>query len=276
MSTVEAICLVGWGAIGQRVAALLKARGANVRIVGIAVRDPREIEGTMPEGAVHVAGPEALAATGATLVVEAASRESVLPYARAAFAAGVGSAFAAGMDFAVSSTSALVDRAVLNELVETARRKGAKLFVPPGALGGIDALSAASRLGLDAVEHVIIKPAKAWRGTPAEERCRLDDLRRAETFFEGSAAEAATAFPQNANVAATTSLAGIGMERTRVRLVADPDATENTHRIHATGAFGTLEIRLQNRPLATNPKSSEMTALNLVRMIENRSNPLVL
>ena len=61
MSTVEAICLVGWGAIGQRVAALLKARGANVRIVGIAVRDPREIEGTMPEGAMHVAGPEALA-----------------------------------------------------------------------------------------------------------------------------------------------------------------------------------------------------------------------
>jgi len=268
MSTVEAICLVGWGAIGQRVAALLKARGAHAKIVGIAVRDPGEIAGTMPEGAVHVGGPEALAATGATLVVEAASRESVLPYALAAFAAG--------MDFAVSSTSALVDAAVLNELVETARRNGAKLIVPPGALGGIDALSAASRLGLDAVEHVIIKPAKAWRGTPAEERCRLDDLQQAETFFEGSAAEAATIFPQNANVAATTSLAGLGMERTRVRLIADPEATGNMHHIHATGAFGTLEIRLQNRPLATNPKSSEMTALNLVRMIENRTSPLVL
>lgn len=268
MSTVEAICLIGWGAIGQRVAALLKARGANARIVGIAVRDPKEIEGTMPDGAVHVAGPEALAATGASLVVEAASRESVMPFARAALTAG--------MDFAVSSTSALVDPAVLDELVETARRNGTKLIVPPGALGGIDALSAAARLGLDRVEHVIIKPAKAWLGTPAEQRCRLADLQQAETFFEGSAAEAATAFPQNANVAATTSLAGLGMQHTRVRLVADPAATENTHNIHATGAFGTLEIRLQNRPLATNPKSSEMTALNLVRMIENRTSPLVL
>lgn len=268
MSTVEAICLVGWGAIGQRVAALLKARGANARIVGIAVRDPREVEGTMPEGAVHVTGPETLAATGATLVIEAASRESVLPFARAALTAG--------MDFAVTSTSALVDVAVLDELVETARRNGRKLIVPPGALGGIDALSAASRLGLDGVEHVITKPARAWLGTPAEERCRLADLTEAETFFEGSAAEAATAFPQNANVAATTSLAGIGVQRTRVRLVADPEATENTHRIHATGAFGKMEICLQNRPLATNPKSSEMTALNLVRMIENRTGALVL
>lgn len=268
MSTVEAICLVGWGAIGQRAAALLKERGASARIVGIAVRDPKEVEGTMPEGAVHLASPEALAATGATLVVEAASRESVLPFARAALAAG--------MDFAVTSTSALVEVAVLDELVELARRNGRKLIIPPGALGGIDALSAASRLGLDRVEHVITKPAKAWFGTPAEQCCRLAELQEAEVFFEGSAAEAATAFPQNANVAATTSLAGIGMERTRVRLVADPKAVENMHIIRAHGAFGTLEIRLQNRPLATNPKSSEMTALNLVRLIENRTAALVI
>ncbi|HEV7307972.1 aspartate dehydrogenase [Ensifer sp.] len=268
MSSVETICLVGWGAIGQRVAALLKARGANARIVGIAVRDPKEIEGTMPEGAVHVAGPEALAATGATLVVEAASRESVAPFARAALTVG--------MDFAVSSTSALVDAAVLDELVELARRNGRKLIIPPGALGGIDALAAASRLGLDSVEHVITKPARAWLGTPAETLCRLAELQQAEAFFEGSAAEAATAFPQNANVAATTSLAGIGMELTRVRLVADPKATENSHSIHAHGPFGTLDIRLQNRPLASNPKSSEMTALNLVRLIENRTSALVI
>ena len=60
------------------------------------------------------------------------------------------------------------------------------------------------------------------------------------------------------------------------QLVADPKAVENTHSIIARGAFGTLEIRLQNRPLATNPKSSEMTALNLVRLIENRTSALVL
>ncbi len=96
------------------------------------------------------------------------------------------------------------------------------------------------------------------------------------TFFHGSARAAADRFPQNANVAVITSLAGIGLDRTVVSLVADPTATLNRHEIFAEGEFGILEMRLQNRPLAGNPKSSGMTALNLVRLIENRASGLVL
>ncbi|OCJ04739.1 aspartate dehydrogenase [Rhizobium sp. AC27/96] len=268
MSESEAICLVGWGAINQRVATLLAERNSSVAIVAVAVRDPERKRADLPAGARLIVEPGDLAATGATLVVEAAGRDSVLPFGRAAFAAG--------MDFAVSSTSGLIDEAALSELVTLAEAKGRKLLVPPGALGGVDALAAASRLNLTDVEHRIIKPPKAWRGTPAETLCDLDALREPLAFFEGSAREAADRFPQNANVAVITSLAGIGLDRTRVTLVADPNARFNAHEIRAEGDFGLLEIRLQNRPLATNPKSSEMTALNIVRLIENRAAGLVL
>ncbi len=268
MSESEAICLVGWGAINQRVATLLAERNSPVAIVAVAVRDPERRRTDLPAGARLIAEPGDLAATGATLVVEAAGRDSVLPFGRAAFAAG--------MDFAVSSTSGLIEEAALSELITLAETKGRKLLVPPGALGGVDALAAASRLNLTDVEHRIIKPPRAWHGTAAETLCDLDALREPLAFFEGSAREAADRFPQNANVAVITSLAGIGLDRTRVTLIADPNARFNAHEIRAEGDFGLLEIRLQNRPLATNPKSSEMTALNIVRMIENRASGLVL
>ncbi|CAH0342426.1 aspartate dehydrogenase [Rhizobium sp. CECT 9324] len=268
MSASEPVCLVGWGAIGQRVAALLTECKAPFCIVAVAVRDPGQKREGLPEGARLISAPLDLTHTGASLAVEVAGRASVLPFGRAALAAG--------MDFAVSSTSAFVDDAVYSELITLAKRQGRQLLVPPGALGGIDALAAASRLGLAYVEHRIVKPARAWLGTPAEQLCDLEGLAAPFAFFEGSAREAADRFPQNANVAVITSLAGIGLERTRITLVADPAAMLNAHEIRAEGDFGTLDIRLQNRPLANNPKSSEMTALNIVRLIENRSAGLML
>ncbi|MFC6491014.1 aspartate dehydrogenase domain-containing protein, partial [Nitratireductor sp. GCM10026969] len=144
-----------------------------------------------------------------------------------------------------------------------------------GALGGVDALSAAALLPLDSVEHTIVKPPEAWRGTQAESLVDLARVEDAVTFFQGSARQAADRFPQNANVAVISALAGIGLDRTRVLLVADPTAQRNSHELRAAGAFGTLHVRLENEPLATNPKSSEMTALNLARHLEARIAPLV-
>jgi aspartate dehydrogenase len=99
---------------------------------------------------------------------------------------------------------------------------------------------------------------------------QLDEITDATTFFTDTARKAADTFPQNANVAVITSLAGIGLDHTIVSLVADPRARLNTHEIIAEGDFGRMHLRFENGPLATNPKSSEMTALNLVRLMENR------
>ena len=103
----------------------------------------------------------------------------------------------------------------------------------------------------------------------------LETLAVASPFFDGSAREAADRFPQNANVAVISALSGIGLDKTRVVLVADPAAGRNAHRVEASGAFGRLDLTLENEPLATNPKSSEMTALSLVRLVENAVAPLV-
>lgn len=268
MSGSETIILVGWGAIGRRLAQLLTQGGTPVRIAAVAVRDAATPRADLPAGVTLIDSPEALADIEAGLVVEAAGRASVGIWGRAAFAAG--------MDYAVSSTSAFVDEALLAELSGLARASGRQLLIPPGALGGIDALAAAGRLPIASVEHRIVKPASAWQGTPAADLVDLEGLQEATVFFSASAREAADAFPQNANVAVITALAGIGLDRTRISLVADPHAALNRHEIRAEGDFGRMDLTFENRPLATNPKSSEMTALNLARLIENRVTPLVL
>lgn len=264
----DRLVLVGWGAIGQRVAGLLAARNAPARIVGVAVSDATGPRDGLPEGAALIDRPEALADLAPTLVVEAAGRASVASWGWAALALGA--------DFAVSSTSALIEGETLADLVALAGAKGAQVLIPPGALGGIDALAAAGRLGLDRVEHRIVKSPAAWRGTPAESLCDLGALTGPVDFFSGSARAAAAAFPQNANVAVISSLAGLGPDRTVITLVADPAARRNRHHLIAEGASGRIEIDLENRPLAANPKSSEMTALSLLRLIENRSAALVI
>ena len=260
------LVLVGFGAIGGTVARMLVERGASVDLVGIALR--RGPRSGLPVGVPVLTDPADLATTGADLVVEAAGREAVAPWG--------GAALAAGMDFAVSSTSAFAGTDLLAELTEAARASGAQLIVPPGALGGIDALSAAARMGLEEVTHRIVKPPQAWAGTEAESLCDLDALTAPATFFEGSAAEAAARFPQNANVALIAALAGLGPAGTRVALVADPAATANRHDLTARGGFGAMHMRVENAALPGNPKSSALTALSLVRLIENRAAPVVI
>lgn len=112
-------------------------------------------------------------------------------------------------------------------------------------------------------------------GTPAEQLIDLARLTERKVFFSGTAREAACQYPQNANATVVTSLAGVGLDRTRVELVADPTWRTNGHRISARGAFGRMEITLENTPLAGNPKSSELTALSLVHTIENQVGRLI-
>lgn len=261
------LVLVGWGAIGARVAGLLAERGAAVELVGVALRDL----GAAREGIGDlrvISEPSELGGLRPDLVVEAAGRAATLPWGRAALQAGA--------DFCPASLSAFVAPEALAELADLARSKGRQVLIPAGAVGGMDALAAAARLDLRSVTHKISKPPLAWSGTGAEALCDLAGLRQAFCFFDGSAAEAAAAFPQNANVAAMTALAGVGFARTKIRLIADPDLAMNRHHILAEGDFGRMEITLDNRPLASNPKSSELTALSLVRLIENRANPVVI
>jgi aspartate dehydrogenase len=256
---------IGWGAIATRVAELLAERDAIVDIVAVAVRDTARQRSDLPAGACLISESKELSGLNLDMAIEAAGRPSVPLWGEAALRHA--------KRFVVSSTSAFCDEALLARLIAVARESGSQLVVPPGALGGMDALAAASALPIEAVTHSIVKPSRAWRGTAAETLLDLDALTEPKTFFTGTARQAADAFPQNANVAVISALAGIGLDRTRVELVADPAASRNSHRLSASGAFGRMELLFENEPLKTNPKSSELTALNLVRLVENQIAP---
>lgn len=172
----------------------------------------------------------------------------------------------------VLSAGALCNDALREGLENSARKSGALLFVPSGGIGGLDALKAACVAGVDEVEIVVSKPPAAWKGIPYVGLKKLDlaQIRTATTLFEGTAREGVPHFPANVNIAAVLSLAGIGFDRTRLKVVADPALTHNTHAINIRGKTGNISIRLENVPAPENPKTawlacySALAALKLV------------
>lgn len=268
MSDNLRVVFIGFGAINSRVVELLKQRGAAVEISAVATKDDPVERARIPAGVPFLAAPSELAALKPDLVVEAAGRAAIDMWAPAALAVAP--------SMILASTSAFCDDALLPRLAAIAEQHRSRIIVPSGAIGGIDALSGAATLGLDSVLHQIVKQRVAWQGTPAEKLLDLASLSERKVFFSGTAREAASQYPQNANATVVTSLAGIGLDKTMVELVADPGVTLNGHHITATGAFGRMSIRLENNPLATNPKSSELTALSLVRLIEQQTTPITI
>lgn len=181
-----------------------------------------------------------------------------------------------GRDLVVISIGALADDDLRQKLIQAAAAGGARLILPPGAIGGIDALVAARLSGLESVVYTGRKPPLAWRGTPAERLVALDTLNEAAVFFEGSARKAAEDYPFNANVAAALALAGIGLDATKVRLVADPAIKRNVHEFAVSAGCGDFSVQLEGRPSPANPKTSLMAGYSVARELLNRTGPIAI
>ena len=180
-----------------------------------------------------------------------------------------------GIDVFTVSTGAMADNALAGTLEDAARRNGAQLTLLSGAVGGIVALSAARTGGLKQVTYTGRKPPSGWQGSAAEGVIDLSALTSATTHFTGSARDAALKYPKNANVAATIALAGLGLDETRVELIADPEISGNIHEIEAFGEFGKFKLQIKGNPLPDNPRSSALAAMSIVRAVERKLDPVV-
>ena len=265
------VVLIGYGAIARMVLGELAPHGDRVRIAGVLVRRNR-VAGTraaLEPGIPVITGARELGRLTADLVVECAGQGAVEDYGEAVLGAG--------LDFMVIGTGALADDEFRGRLVAVAERGSARLLLPAGAIAGIDGLCALRLGGLHAVRYTATKPPYAWKDTPADEEFDLDGMTTATVIFEGPANLAARRYPRNANLAATVALAGLGMDRTEIRLVADPAiAPDNMGRIEARGTLGTLDVQCRGRPAADNPKTSAVTAYSIVHQILNRSAAMVI
>jgi aspartate dehydrogenase len=268
--THSKLLLVGYGAMGRKLHALLREHGEDHRIAAVLVPAAQlaDIRPQIPANVLLSSDLPTALASGAGLMVECAGHPALREHAPSALQAGV--------DLLLASVGALADPSIEVPLRRAATLGNARIRVPSGALGGLDALAAARYAGLDEVTYVSNKAITAWRGTAAEQMIALDSLSTATVFFSGTAREAALKFPQNANVAAAVAIAGVGFDRTLVRLTADPQATGNRHRIVARGAFGSIDVTIEGHTLADNPKTSVIAPLSLLQAILKQDASLAL
>ena len=196
------------------------------------------------------------------IIVESASQDAVRKYCKAILEAG--------KDMMIMSVGALADNRLLAELLQLSARKGCRIYLPTGAIAGIDAIRSVKHQ-LESVTLITTKNPRALAGAPFFEtsKIKLVDITKSTVIYEGSAAEAVRAFPANINVAAVLSLAGIGVDRTIVKIVADPYATTNRHKIIAMGSFGDIEISVNNMPNPGNPKTSMLAILSAIECLRS-------
>jgi aspartate dehydrogenase len=262
--------MVGCGAIGLEVMDLLK-NDADL-VIDRVIAPARHQDEAHRRLARFTPAPEVVERLGADLrpdfLVECAGHSAIEEH--------VIPALARGIPCLVVSIGALTEADLPARLEAAAHQGGTQVHLLSGAIGAIDALSAARFGGLDEVFYTGRKPSGAWKGTPAESLCDLDTLAAPMAIFEGSAREAARLYPKNANVAATLALAGLGLDQTRVQLIVDPGLHENVHHVEARGAFGSFELTMRGKPLSSNPKTSALTVYSVVRALVNRAHAIAI
>ena len=253
------IALIGLGAVGRAIFARAWLE-PEIRIRAVVVS-----EGRRAEAAAWIDGRAEVSTTltkDCDLALECAGH--------AALAQHIIPALSAGTECAILSVGALATPGVAEQLEAATLLGSTRLHLLHGAIGGIDALSAARLAGLEAVTYLGRKPIAGWRGTAAETVLDLDSLREPTVILRASARVAARQYPKNANVAATLALAGVGLDQTQVQLIADPTINENVHEFAARGAFGEMRVTLTGQPLEENPKTSALTVLSALRFLRHR------
>ncbi len=246
------IGLIGCGSIGSTITEAA-AKGVIPGIEEIIAYDAipgkcRELQEKYGELVKCVENIEEIIKARPRLIVEAASQEAVRQYGQTVLGAGI--------DFMVMSVGALLDDGLRNSLVETAIKNNARIYVPTGAIAGLDAIRAARIAGIRKAELITRKPPRALG---------LGDIKEPKILYEGKAKKAVKEYPKNVNVSAALSLAA-GIEA-KVKVVADPHAERNTHEIIVESEATRIHIVVENKPSPTNPRTSYLASLSAIELL---------
>ncbi len=263
--TPRRVAIAGLGAVGWAVAQALDRGIPGCELAGVSADDlsraERRVAGLLrPVPVVELEELEALA----DLVVEAAPA-ALLPLIVAPFVR-------AGKMAVVLSSGALLAH---DELVDAARENGGQIVVPTGALLGLDAVVAAAEGEIRSVRMITRKPVRGLLGAPylEEHGIEIGSITEPLRVFDGTAREAAVGFPANLNVAIALSLAGVGPDRTRLEIWADPALERNTHRIEVEADSATFTMTIENVP-SENPRTGQITALSVIACLRKLGAPL--
>ena len=266
MTKSLSVAIGGFGAIGMAVARKLDEGIEGLHLAAISARDREAAAFRMQ----NFRNPVPVMAAGelaehADIVVECAPA--------AIFTEIAEPALKAGRIFIPLSIGQLLEHPEYEDL---ARRHGARIIAPTGALLGLDAVRAAAEGTIESVTMVTRKPPGGLAGAPYLEQhgISVEGLTKPLKVFDGTAREAARGFPANVNVAAALSLAGTGPDRTMVEIWADPTVTRNTHVIKVEADSTRFEMKIEGVPSPENPRTGLLTPLSVIATLRGLVSPM--
>lgn len=248
------IALIGCGNIGGTIAKSMNQLGGKMVLHAVYDKNRRRAEEVAskikPKPKVCGSVAELLKDDSIHLVVEAASQEAVWQYAK--------KILGSGKNLMVLSVGAFTDEKFFSSLKKTAEKKNLKIYIPSGAIAGIDGVKAAQMGEIDGVSIITRKNPRSLGIKTSKET----------VLYAGPAREGVRKYPKNVNVAATLSLAGIGFDKTKLTIIADPNVDKNNHYIEVVGDFGSIKVSVENHPSRENPKTSYLAIFSAMATLK--------
>ena len=255
--------LIGCGAIGSEIAKAIddKKIDARLSIIFDVYRDSMDmLLERLKDKPYRARRFDDILDADIDIIVEAASQEALKSYAPKILER---------FDLMAMSVGALLDQEFFNTINDIIIKYNKRLFIPTGAIAGIDAIKSVKEL-IDEVEIITTKPPLGLKDAVYVKMNNIDlSIDEPKVIYQGYAREAVRYFPANVNVAATLSLAGIGADKTRVKIVADPNIKTNKHQIIVKGKFGEFNFIINNIPSPTNPKTSYLAVLSAIECLKS-------
>jgi len=260
------IGIVGCGAIASLITKALMSEKVTKAKVSAFYDGNHEKARKLAEetGADFCASMDELVSKDLDLIVECASVSAVEEVAL--------KSITNGKDAIIMSVGAFADKKLFLKLYKLAEEKNQKIYIPSGAIAGIDAVKAGSLGKISEVTLTTTKPVYGLKSALEDQGFKTDEITESKTVFEGTVFEAISKFPQNINVSVVLSLAS--RYPAKVKIIADPTLTVNRHEIVVKGSIGTIKTCVENNPCKDNPKTSALAAYSVIRLIKDLSEPI--